>query len=334
LGSTLSAATVHLATPEGEKTALTEGGEPLGFGATTRLQLEGDIEATELAIPIDGLGPLTAGDVLLAKIEVDGQLYPAAGPMAFQVPDISNVEVFLEVVDPTGDDHGPGTYTYPSDAVFTAGSYDLESFTVGTENDQLVLTFDLLAPVLNPWGSPRNLSLQTFDVYIDIDPGAGTGPRRLIDGRNAALAEGGGWEYGITIEGWEPAIYVASPDGTFEETRPSFDVIVFGNDGRVVVRIPLDLLAPSDPAAWGYAAMVMSQEGFPSSGVRRVRDVEVDRQQWRLGGAPADANHTRIIDLAWAGVGEQEAWLSDYPGAGSLDGLTVDDFAQISLLIP
>ena len=343
---------VYLGAPTGAKEGLVDvaggGSIPLGFGWTHRLVgcdllsvesesveipcvvVEGDLEA---AIPLELLGPLQPGDRVLAKVE-SGLLSPSAGPMAFQVPDISNVAVFMEVADPVGDDHGPGTYTYPSDAVFTSGSYDLEGFSVGTEGEQLVVTFDVVAPVLNPWGSPRNLSIQTFDLYIDTDPGASTGSRRLIDGRNAALAEGSGWEYGITVEGWEPAIYLATGDGAVEETRPSFDVVVFGNEGRVVVRIPLSLLGSGDPTGWGYAAMVMSQEGFPSTGVRRVRDVESTGQQWRLGGGPNDANHTRIIDLIWPEPGQQESLLSDYPPAGSLEGLTPDEFPQLTLLLP
>ena len=179
-------------------------------------------------------------------------LYPIeAGPIALQVPDISNVAVFLDISDPVGDDHGPGTYTYPSDAVFTPGSYDIEKFSVGTEYDQLVLAFDMVAPIQNPWGSPRNLSIQTFDVYIDTDPGTDNGERSLIDGRNASVAEGSGWEFGITVEGWEPAIYRAGAEGTVEETRPSFDVAVFGDQGRVVVRIPLALLGEGDPGHLG-----------------------------------------------------------------------------------
>ena len=104
------------------------------------------------------------------------------GPVALQVPDISNVAVFLDITDPVGDDHGPGTYTYPSDAVFTQGSYDIERFTVGTENDQLVLAFDMVAPIQNPWGSPRNFSIQTFDIYIDTDPGSDNG-ETVVDRR-------------------------------------------------------------------------------------------------------------------------------------------------------
>jgi hypothetical protein len=331
VGPSLTSATIYLSGSGGERTAVSDSGVPLGFEAATRLQVDGGVE---IIVPLSELGPLTAGDVVLAKVDAGAELFPAEGPMAFQVPDISNVAVFLDVTDPTGDDHGPGTYTYPSDAVFIVGSYDLETFSVGTEGEELVITYDMVAPVLNPWGSPRDLSIQTFDLYIDTDPGEGTGARELIDGRNASLGSDSGWEFGVTVEGWEPAIYVASADGAVEETLPSFEVVVFGGEGRVVVRIPLSLLGGGDPTTWGYAAVVMSQEGFPSSGVRRIRDVEGAAQQFRLGGAPNDANHTRIIDVAWAVAGEQESLLSAYSSATSLEGLTADDFGTIPLLAP
>jgi hypothetical protein len=107
---------------------------------------------------------------------------------------------------------------------------------------------------------------------------------------------------------------------------------VFGDKGRVVARVPLALLSGGDPATWGYTAAVMSQEGFPSSGVRRVRDVESSAQQYRVGGAPDDANHTRIIDVAFAIEGEQEKLLSDYVGTASIEGLGPGDFGVVPLL--
>jgi alpha-amylase/alpha-mannosidase (GH57 family) len=324
---------VYLGGPQGEKTAVTESGLSLGFGATTRVMVEGEPGRLELAVPLTQLGPLDPGDTILAKVELGGVLYPGAGPMGFQVPDISNVAVFLEVADPIGDDHGPGTYTYPTDGVFTAGSYDLERFSVGTEGDDLVFTFDVLAPIQNPWGSPRGLSVQTFDIYIDVDPGAGTGARLLIPGRNAALAEENGWEYAVTVEGWDPSLYIAAGDGSREETKPSFDVVTFGDEGKVVIRVPRSLFAADDHTAWGYGAAVMSQDGFPSSGVRRIRDVETAAQQWRLGGAPADVNHTRIIDLAWSGPGTQEEFLLGYASRDSIEGLGPEDFGVLPLLV-
>lgn len=114
------------------------------------------------------------------------------------------------------------------------------------------------------------------------------------------------------MEAWDPALYLSGPDGRLEETKPTFRVATFGDRGRVVIRVPLHLLGEGDPASWGYAAVVLSQEGFPSSGVRRVRDVHPTAQQWRLGGAPNDINHTRIMDVAWPVAGEQEELLSSY----------------------
>jgi hypothetical protein len=63
-----------------------------------------------------------------------------------------------------------------------------------------------------------------------------------------------------------------------------------------------------------------------------VRDVEQSAQQFRLGGAPDDANHTRIIDVATATEGEQEQLLSEYPAAPSVDGLSANDFGLIPLI--
>ncbi len=347
---------IYLGTPQGDKVAVGLDGSPLGFGATHLIRLGdrctlengagdeilGTVECStfppdlEAAIPLSELGALETGDSVLLKVDRAGQRQPSAGPAVAQVPDISDVQVFLEVSDPAGDDHGPGSYSYPGDAVFAPGSFDLTSFEVGTEGDDLVLNLEVGAVIGNPWGSPRGLSIQTFDIYIDTDPGAGTGSRVLIPGRNAALEAGNGWEYGITVEGWDPAIYVVSPDGDWEETKPSFGILTFGDKGKVVVRVPLDLLGEGDPAGWGYTAVVMSQEGFPSAGVRRIRDVEATAQQWRLGGGPADINHTRILDVASDVEGLQEALLSDYPSvaAGSIDELEADDFPLVPLIVP
>ena len=200
--------------------------------------------------------------------------------------------------------------------------------------DHLIFAFEVRSPIANPWGSPRGLSVQTFDVYVDTDPGTEGGARLLLPGRNAALPAGHGWEYAVTVEGWESALYVAGADGRLEERQPSFDLVVFPAKGRVVLRLPRELFPEGDPAAWGYAAALLSQEGFPSSGVRRVRDVEPSAAQWRIGGGSPAVNQTRILDAAWPEAGVQEEMLSRYPAAtGSIDGLTADDFGRIPLLV-
>jgi hypothetical protein len=93
-----------------------------------------------------------------------------------------------------------------------------------------------------------------------------------------------------------------------------------------------------DPATWGYLGVVMGQEGYPASGVWRIRDVEASPQQWRFGGAPAGTNHTRIIDVAYpSGFGPtQEEALSSYPASqeANMDALGPDDLAQLPMVRP
>jgi len=308
------------------------------FDAGTELDSAGDGSRVEFAVPIEALGAVGVGDriSILAIVDEQGanRQAPEGGRGTLQVPDISNVEILFDAQEPLGDDHGPGTYTYPTDTVFQPGSYDLTGFTVGSSEDELVFEFTVAAPIANPWNSPVGLSIQTFDVYVDVDPGSGTGARSMIDGRNAALAQGYGWERALTIEGWEPALFVASGEDDVDETQPTLTTLVFGDKGRMVVRVARDLFPEGDPSTWAYAVAVMSQEGFPSAGVRRIRDVEAAAQQYRIGGGDGALNATRVLDLLWPEEGVQEQMLTPAASitSGDLDALTPDDFGQVTPL--
>ena len=83
--------------------------------------------------------------------------------------------------------------------------------------------------------------LCAWDGSMDADPGAATGARTTIAGRNVALTDSDGWERALTIEGWEPSLFVATSDDDINETQPTLKTLVFGDEGRVVVRIARDL---------------------------------------------------------------------------------------------
>ncbi|PKO02205.1 MAG: glycoside hydrolase [Chloroflexi bacterium HGW-Chloroflexi-5] len=292
----------------------------------------------EMAIPLTSMGDIAAGDDIRMTVLVqpENMILPSTGPAQIILPDLGLSTLLLEAGDPAGDDKGPGTYLYPTDTVFSAQNFDIEKFTISYDASNLIFTFKFFGAVPNPWGSGSNLSLQSLDVYIDKDPGMATGNRLMLPGRNAALSTGNGWEYAIWAEGWTPGIY--TPDavsGEPKKTNTSFKIIVDPNAQLVTLRVPFEALGEGDPATWGYSAIVMSQDGFPSTGVWRVRDVQSTATQWKFGGAPEDTNHTRIIDMAWPelSVKSQEDYLSNYNSStASIDSLTADDFAQIDLL--
>ena len=251
----------------------------------------------EIGIPVSELGALAAGDRLLVRIASDRALSPADGAIAVPVPDIAGFDPVVSVADAQGDDAGPGGYTYPTDPVFTAGAYDLVSFEAGVSGDDAVFSFQVAGTVGNPWGSPVGLSVQTLDVYLDLDPGAGTGRQELIDGRQARLADGFGWEAAVTIEGWQSAVATAADAGGYTESEPAIGISVLGEEGRITGRVPLGALPEGyDPSTVAMAVAVLSQEGFPSAGVRRVRDVAASASQWAIGGGDSTAGDTRILD--------------------------------------
>ena len=106
---------------------------------------------------------------------------------------------------------------------------------------------------------------------------------------------------------------------------------MYSDKGRVTMRIPKQLFGEGSPTDWPYAAAVLSQEGFPAPGVRRVRDAEPTQEQWRVGGGDGSINGTRILDLIADEPGLQETMLSAYEAVttGSVNDLD-DDFAQIT----
>ena len=82
----------------------------------------------------------------------------------------------------------------------------------------------------------------------------------------------------------------------------------------------------------------MSQEGYPSSGVWRVRDVLENGEQWRIGGGTGSNLDTRIFDLLWpeGNEGSQTDFLTN-PQAGSevdLADMDPEEYPQMPMVSP
>ena len=110
----------------------------------------------------------------------------------------------------------------------------------------------------------------------------GDGARLLLPGRNAALAPEFAWDVAIWAEGWTPGIYTPGEDGPVE-TSAEPGIIANPGQRRVTISVPRTVLE-GNPEEWAFAVVVLGQEGFPSAGVWRVRDVQPAAEQWRFGG--------------------------------------------------
>jgi len=300
-------------------------------------------DTIELALPKSVLGEASNGNLIPMQVilrQQTAQQFNDQAPLAIQYFTFEPLTSVLLIEDAEGDDNGPGSYTYPTDGVFKAGDFDLTAFEVSSDGANLYFTFTVKAPITNGWSSPAGFSVQTFDVYIDKDPGAGTGNRMLLPGRNAALADGNGWDIALWVEGWTPQVVIPGDDPLAEpvkDTEASSAMKVYVDVGKnaVVASVPLEFFGDGDPNEWVYAAVLLGQEGYPAEGVWRVRDVNQKGESYRFGGAPLDNNHTRIIDVALpvAYVPTQAALLGTYPSSAQpIDGKGPDDFAIIPMI--
>ncbi|MCX6031470.1 MAG: glycoside hydrolase [Chloroflexi bacterium] len=298
----------------------------------------------ELQIPFEKFGQPDTGDQLKLRAVLsigaaDQTTLPAANPALVVVPDLGLSTPVLTVEDPEGDDKGPGSYTYPLDPVFPGHAYDIKTFEVAYDEKNVLFKLTFYGALNNAWGAPNGMGVHTVDIYIDQDGKEGSGQRKLLPGRNAAVSAADAWDLAIWAEGWTPELHKAGSQEP-EKVEATWSIAADPGQRKIIIKVPKKVLAQSrdsgsdKPETWKYLAVVLSQEGYPASGVWRVRDVMPASEQWRLGGAPADTNHTRIVDVALPQGADQFKALSTYKASAEtdMDKLGPDDFAQLPMV--
>ena len=81
----------------------------------------------------------------------------AAGPLlalALAFPAVAENSKGFKLSDPSGDDKGPGNYTYPTDAVYKPGSFDITEFEVAPGANQIEFRVTVQVAHRGPLGQP------------------------------------------------------------------------------------------------------------------------------------------------------------------------------------
>ena len=284
----------------------------------------------EIAIPWKSIPNLQPGDkifftALLSKSGKDIQQVPSNGAGLLQTPDTLNMTTILTSSDPTGDDDGSGTYTYPIDSrLYPAGSFDLTGFSAAEDSNQnLVLNVSIAGTLDNPLNAPNGFSLQTFDIYLHDPKGEGPTTTTLLPGRNARVGSTEAWNYAIVAEGWQPAVYQPDQNGAPVKTDIPMTLKISPDKHSLTITLALSDLGNTNPVTWSYLPAVLGTDNETGPGALRVMNVELQATPDEFGGAPtnpADANHTRIIDLIVpSGQDSQENLLSNYLSVDETD---------------
>mgnify|MGYP001148262088 CR=1 FL=1 len=105
----------------------------------------------------------------------------------------------LEFEDPMGDDNGPGTYTYPTDVVYTPGSFDIVEFVFDADGKKADVEVTVAGALDDPWRMEVGFAVQMIFVFIDTDGKAGSGHTDGLPGTNIKFAEGHEWDAAIIL---------------------------------------------------------------------------------------------------------------------------------------
>ncbi|HHS50307.1 MAG TPA: hypothetical protein ENN07_04250 [candidate division Zixibacteria bacterium] len=211
--------------------------------------------------------------------------------------------------DPQGDDYGPGSYTYPTDAVFVEGSFDILEVVVKDYPESGFIEFDIEMGQLPPaevvnW-APRfpPLNTQKIDIYIDAQAG---GSSQGLPNRFANFVPTDYWDWAISVDGWWVGMFASNGQSIFDGyTQNVRDVTVSADTVSNIITVRVNksaLVNHLGPANfdefdyWDFIVISMSHDGDGLDGVRWVNPGSPS--QWNFGGG-ADGNiNPNIIDMS------------------------------------
>ncbi len=205
--------------------------------------------------------------------------------------------------DPTGDDDGPGTYTYPTDPVYKPGSFDITEFQVVPMGDQTEFRVTVKSRIEDPWDSPawggNGFSVQMAFIHIDVDHARGSGVRDGLPGTNVRFAEDEAWDRVVIISP-QPATRVNSEvDAKCPQWKERIVVPrITRASGRTLIALvdTARLGGPPGPG-WGYQVLMQSNEGFPAKTDLLTRKVNEYNGQHRFGGGTDYDNDPQVMDI-------------------------------------
>ncbi|MBM7113256.1 glucodextranase DOMON-like domain-containing protein [Archangium primigenium] len=216
--------------------------------------------------------------------------------------------------DPSGDDKGPGKYTYPTDPVYKRGSFDLTDFSLEKKGDKGELTIGLNTSLENPWKMGAGFSVQMIFVFIDTDGKEGSGSTDGLPGLNVKFAPAHAWDKAIIISPQDASRVKAEVGNKASAQKDNIIVPsrVKGSGRKITASFDASGLQ-GEPSQWRYQVVVQSSEGFPSGNDLLTRKVNEYEGQHRFGGGTDGDCDPHVMDvLAGAGKGDASEAQAQY----------------------
>ncbi|MEL6340565.1 MAG: glucodextranase DOMON-like domain-containing protein [Myxococcota bacterium] len=209
----------------------------------------------------------------------------------------------VTLIDPQGDDNGPGSYVYPTDQVYKNGSFDLVRFEVEPKGDRVEFRVELARRVEDPWDSKawggNGFSTQMAFIHIDTDHVAGSGVTVGMPGTNVRFAEDQAWDRVVIVSPQGRPRIASEVDAKAAEHADRVVVprVTRASGKTLIAIVDVADLGGAPAPGWGYQVLIQSNEGFPAKTDLLTRKVNEYEGQHRFGGGTDYDNDPHVIDM-------------------------------------
>ncbi|MGE5581936.1 MAG: glucodextranase DOMON-like domain-containing protein [Bacillota bacterium] len=201
--------------------------------------------------------------------------------------------IYFEMSDPVGDEHGYGTYQYPTNIAFKPyqGLFDITGFKVAPGGGGVVCFDTIFLNVTNPWMAPEGFIHQNLRIFIDTKPRQG-----LVilphPGANVKFNPKYAWEICLRIVGWGNSQLLALEDSNTLRAHP-LRVELLADKHTIRAYVPESYIGK--PAKnWHYYVLVGSYDGF---GEDFFRKLSPKPGEWVIGGGHDLNIEPRVLDI-------------------------------------
>ena len=165
--------------------------------------------------------------------------------------------------DPAGDDNGPGNYVYPTDAVYSPGSFDLVELEVEDKGKNVDFSVEVNSKLDDPWGMGVGFAVQMIFIFIDTDGATGSGHTDGLPGLNISFDPAHAWEKVVVLSPQQQSRVMAEARVKLPEKLAAGDVLVprrtLGKGKSISGRISKEDIGSGDatasaiPMSWTFS---------------------------------------------------------------------------------
>ncbi len=265
--------------------------------------------------PKDAKSVPTEGNKI-SQVHPEPKLSGVRANLDKNIPDNHKIkEGVFKYNDPIGDDKGPGYYQYPTNPVYTAGSFDIVSFEVDASGkDNVVFKITVNADLKQNWGMAADFDVQHFQIYIDQDNVPGSGEVKSIPGLNVFFDPGNAWDKVVLITPQPQSRVQIEVDVKAKDQAENVVIpLKISGQGQTITAVvrkkDLGMGADDKIDGWAWQVVAQSNEGFPDPEDVLTRNVNEYRGLHRIGGGSDYWGDPELVDiLVWPAMGSvQEA---------------------------